>query len=80
MSDVTDINQYRTAKAQPDPEFVSRDDYGRALYTFLVDYDFGEKTFSFELIAYDEEDARAKIAAIRGSARYEGKLFSRVRI
>jgi hypothetical protein len=76
--DIIDLSAERNRREEPDPEFVTADEYGRKLYTFLASYDVGDKCFSLRFIAYDEDDAQAKVAGMRESIRYDGKLFSSI--
>lgn len=76
--DVIDLGAERNKRAQPDPEFVTKDEYGRPLYTFGVEYELGGKQYSFHLVAYDWADAEAKVTAIRESGRVYGQIYSEV--
>lgn len=77
MSDnIIDLTARRNAAAQPDPEFVKHDEYGRPLYTFLVDYVMGEKNIGAQIWAYDHADAEARVAAMRESLTVSGQLFA----
>lgn len=78
MSDPIDLAAERNKRAEPDPQFVRQDDYGRKLYTFLLSYEMDGKQWSVELWAYDEADAQARVDAMRHSVRLDGKLFSEV--
>ena len=78
MSEIIDLGAERSKREQPDPEFVSQDEYGRPLYTFGVEYEFSGGIYSFHLTAYSWEDAEAKVAAIRESGKVFGQMFSRV--
>lgn len=78
MSDIIDLNAERNRRAEPDPEFVSQDEYGRKLYTFGVDYDHDGSSYTFHLVAYSWEDAEAKVAGIRASAKVYGQIYSHI--
>lgn len=76
MTDPIDLAAERNKREQSDPQFVHQDDYGRPLYAFGVEYTFEGNQFTFHLIAYSFEDADAKVAAIRDSAKVYGQIFS----
>ena len=76
MSDIIDLNANRNRREQPDPELMTRDEYGRPLYTFVLTYEAGGRTYGTQLIAYDFADAEMKVAGMRESLRVDGKLFS----
>lgn len=78
MSDIIDLTAERNRRADPDPEFIRKDEYGRPLYCFGVDYTHSESTFSFQLWAYDWADAEAKVSSIRESAKVFGQLYSKM--
>lgn len=71
-----DLTAERNRRAAPDPEHVRQDDIGRPLYRFLCSYDLGRDRYGFEIWAYDQADAAAKLAAIRASAVLDGQLFT----
>jgi extradiol dioxygenase family protein len=73
---IVDLVAERNKREQPDPEFISQDEYGRKVYTFCVEYDFEGHQFSFHLQAYSWEDAEAKVAALRQSAKVYGQMHS----
>jgi len=73
---ITDLNEFRNAKTEPDAEFVFTDEFGRKLYTFLLDYEMDGKTYTTRLVAYDEDDADRRIAAMRESLVYGGKIYT----
>lgn len=75
---VVDFNERRSAKEYPDAEFVRQDEYGRKLYLFLTSYDLGSDQYGSELWAYDLEDARKKVSAMRESLRIDGMAFASV--
>ena len=78
MTDPIDLTAFRNAKAEPDEDCLTRDEYGRPLYTFLLTYEMDGKSYGAEIVAYDEEEAHQKIAAMRLTLAYEGKLYSRI--
>lgn len=78
MANVIDLAAARNDRAAPDPEFVKKDDYGRPMFQFLLDYQFEDGTWSINLWAYSWEDAEARVAAMRQSLRVEGQLHSSI--
>ena len=78
MADVIDLTGERNRRAAPDPEFVRKDEYGRELFCFLLSYEQDGRGYSTDLWAYDEADARAKVAAMRSSLVFDGQLFEQL--
>ena len=75
MPDVIDLNEKRNARELPDPEFAMKDGFGRALYTFGVEYHMDNATWSFNLWAYSFEDAERRVAAIREDGKVYGQIM-----
>jgi hypothetical protein len=65
----------RNKREQPDPEFVRKDDFGRPLYAFALEYQMDGGTWSTQVWAYSHEDAEARVAAMRESLAVRGQLF-----
>lgn len=78
MSDVIDLNERRNAKEAPDAEFVRKDDFGRQMYCFLLDYEMDDASWSAEVWAYTAEDAERRVAAMRRSLKCMGQTFTMV--
>lgn len=78
MSDVIDLTAERNKREAPDEQFVRRDEYGRSIYCFSVEYDFAGAEYVTQVWAYDMADADARVAAIRNSARVAGQLYSEI--
>lgn len=78
MMDVINLDAERNRRQQPDEQFRKTDDFGRPMFCFLLSYDYQDGSFSTEVWAYSEEDAQARVEAMRASLRYDGKLFSQV--
>lgn len=76
MTGVVDLAAVRSARTEPDPEFVSCDAYGRKLYTFALSYEHAGRMFGTAILAYDFDDAEARVAAMRASLQLDGKIFS----
>lgn len=57
-------------------EHICRDERGRPMYEYLVQYEFEGKTLSdCNIWAYSEEDAERRVAAIRSTLELKGQLF-----
>ena len=78
MTDPTDLTAYSNAKAEPDADCITRDQYGRPFYTFLLEYQLGDKRYGTQISAYTEAEAERHVEAMRQSLTYTGKLFSRI--
>lgn len=78
MTDPIDLNAHRDAKEGPDTDYVTKDEYGRSLYTFLLHYEMDGATYGTQILAYDEADADLRIEAMRNSLRYVGKVYRRI--
>jgi hypothetical protein len=77
MTDVIDLSQ-RRAERDVDPEFRLKDDHGRPMGVFLVDFDMNGKVWSTRIIAYDWSDAEARLSGIRLTGRVAGQLCAEV--
>ena len=75
MNDIIDLGAERNKRERPDPEFCCKDDYGRDLFTFLLSYEMDGKRYGTQVIAYSQEDAEARVVAMRASLTYDGQLF-----
>lgn len=78
MSDTIDLTAERNKRTQPDPEFVRKDDYGRPLYLFTLDYEFDGGQWSTDLWAYSQDDAEARVAAMRSTLSVAGQIFGKI--
>jgi hypothetical protein len=76
--DVIDLNAEREKRDGPDPEFIRRDDFGRPMYLFGLDYAFHGKEWMIELWAYSFEDAEARVEAMRSSLRVMAQKYAEV--
>ena len=75
-----DLTAYRNAREEPDADCIAYDEYGRKLYTFILSFEMEGKSYGAEIKAYDEEEANKKIAAMRETLEYSGKLFSVIEV
>lgn len=76
MSDIIDLNAKRNEREQPDAEHVRKDEFGRPLYEFLLAYEADGSHWSTTIWAYDEEEAIRRVAGMRESLKYMGKVFT----
>lgn len=76
MSEVIDLNQKRNERDRPAPEFIMHDDFGREMQTYLLSYQINGKTWGgVQVWAYSQEDAEARVAAMRESITCLGQCF-----
>jgi len=76
--EIIDLNAERNKRAEPDPEFVRHDDYGRPLYHFGLQYEMDGKRWAAEIWAYDFADAEARVTAMRESLTLLGQTFEMI--
>lgn len=75
MSSIIDLNERRNAKEAPDAEFARKDDFGRPLYMFTLNYEMDGASWGAELWAYSAEDAEARVTAMRSSLKVMGQVY-----
>lgn len=68
----------RGAPEEPEPEFVSEDEFGRPLSAFGVSYELDGQVHTFHLNAYDFVDAEERVEAIRASGELIGQADERL--
>lgn len=79
MSDgVIDLSAERNRRAQPDPEFVKQDDFGRPMYLYLLRYEMDASLWQTDVWAYSEEDAGNRVKAMRESLELLGQAFNAI--
>jgi hypothetical protein len=78
MSDIIDLTAERNAREQPDDGFVSLDEYGRTLFTFMLEYEMDGATYGTRVIAYSMEDAENRVVAMRESLIVKGQVYSMI--
>jgi hypothetical protein len=76
MSDPIDFIAEKNKREAPDPEFVRRDEFGRPLYCFLIDYEMDGGSWGSELWAYDAADAEKRVEAMRASLTLAGQIYT----
>jgi hypothetical protein len=68
-------------RQHPETEHVSSDQWGRPMYRFVVEYPHlqtqsgQDRVWSVTIWAYDQEDAEARLDAIRGAGRLAGQVL-----
>jgi len=78
MGELFDLNQARTAREQPDPEHVQRDQFGRPMYRFALAYEMDGRTWGADVWAYSFEDAERRVAAMRDSLSVAGQVHAEI--
>ena len=72
---VIDLNEERNKRIGPDPEHVFLDDHGQKWYKFVIDYDDGDRPYSFIIWAHDMEDAQRRLALIKDNSEITGQIY-----
>jgi hypothetical protein len=57
----------------PDPEFVRRDEYGRPVYCFMLEYEHDGQMYGLDFWAYSEDDAKAHVLSMVAHMSYVGQ-------
>ena len=78
MTDVIDLAERRNAADRPDADCTLKDDFGRDMFVFALSYKLGSSTYGIQLVAYDVDDAAAKVAAMRESLELQGQIYSMI--
>ncbi|CCM77115.1 conserved hypothetical protein [Rhizobium mesoamericanum STM3625] len=73
---IIDLNAERDKRNAPDAEHIRTDQFGRQMFQYLCDYRMNDSVWSLRIWAYSQEDAEARIEAIRGSLAYLGQLYT----
>lgn len=74
MINIVDLSAIRTARDQPDPDFVHRDSFGRELRTYVLEYEMDGRRWGLSIIASSMDDAEARVAAMRDTLVLCGEL------
>ncbi|MBY3041171.1 hypothetical protein HFO21_33270 [Rhizobium laguerreae] len=75
---VISFDKLRDARERPDAQFVRKDEHGRAIYLFALEYKMGLSTWSAEIWAYSFEDAEMRVKAMRESLTVCGQLHASI--
>ncbi|MEK1896733.1 MAG: hypothetical protein AAAB20_26240 [Rhizobium sp.] len=73
---IIDLNAERDKRNGPDQQHIITDQFGNRMFEYLCDYRMNDSTWSMRIWAYSQDDAEARIEAIRGSLGYLGQLHS----
>lgn len=74
MSNTIDLGAARAARERPDADCVRKDDYGRPLYLFALEYKMDGKTWGTDVWAYSWDDAENRVAGMRESLTVLGQI------
>lgn len=75
---VIDFAAFKAARDLPDAEFRTTDEFGRPMFTFLLEFTFDGSAVSASIWAYDLDDAEARVAAARETLMLVGQIHSEV--
>jgi hypothetical protein len=75
MSDVINLTAKRNERENPDPEFVRKDDFGRPMYCYALDYAMDDASWGAQIWAYSMEDAERRVEAMRSSLSLLGQMY-----
>lgn len=75
MVRVIDLSTERDRRDGPDAEHMTTDQWGRPMFNFAVDFEFGGSEWSVYLWAYDLEDAQARVTSLRSTATLVGQVY-----
>jgi hypothetical protein len=74
MSVTIDLSAERAKREAPDADCLRKDDYGRDLLLFALEYNMAGATWALEVWAYSWEDAENRVAAMRESLVISGQI------
>ena len=66
----------REARQRPNADCVKRDDEGREMFLFDLDYIYDGKRWSIDLWAYSIEDAQCRVSAMRATLIVDGQIYA----
>lgn len=75
---IINLGAARNARERPDPEFIRKDDFGREMYCYGLEYEMDDAGWRIDLWAYSWEDAQERVAAMRESLILRGQLYTTV--
>lgn len=79
MSDTPiDLTAERSRRAQPDAEHVRQDAFGRPLFRFLLSYSMDGSEWMTHVWAYDADDAKRRVDAMKVSLRVDGQAHATI--
>lgn len=76
---IIDLTSERAKRDRPDQQFICADSEGREMFAFCGSYrlDTGE-TFSLSFFAYDFDDAKRRVEAIKGNLVLDGQTYAEI--
>lgn len=81
MSDTPiDLTAERNKRALPDAEHVKKDGFGRPMFRFLLLYDMDDSEWATDVCAYDIDDAKRRVDAMKDTLRVEGQAYSTIQV
>lgn len=78
MTDIVDLSLERAKREEPDDNCVMKDDFGRPLYRFALEYSYDNSRWAAEVWAYSFEDAAARVEGMKSSLEVVGQIFAEV--
>lgn len=72
MSDIIDFRAKKAERERPDDDCVMRDEFGREMFLFILDYEYQGAHWGAEIWSYSIEDAFARVEAMRKSLKCVG--------
>lgn len=72
---VIDLQKVKADREAPDADCTCRDQYGRPMFRFGVEYEFEGKLWDFHIDAYSLEDAERRVAAMRENQAVYGQTY-----
>lgn len=76
MSEIINLDERRAGKDRPDADCIRKDEHGRELYLFALEYQMTDGAYAAEVWAYDWRDAENRIAAMRETLVMRGQMHS----
>lgn len=75
---VIDLSAERNARERPDPEFIRKDDFGREIYCYALEYEMDDAEWLIVIWAYSLKEAEARVLAMRKSLVLKGQIHRKV--
>jgi len=76
--EVIDLQSRLNSKEGPDADCIRRDDFGREMFLFGLEYRMDGSLWSLTVLAYSREDAEARVAAMRESLAVVGQVYAMI--
>lgn len=73
---VIDLQKVKADREAPDADCIKRDEYGRPLYTFGLEYELDGKTFTVSIVAPSMDEAERHASSMRNSVTVYGQIYS----